>query len=278
MIHRVMEHLDLSRAPEELEPEISALAAAFGRMDGLREATIAKCGDIARRLIAHPIVAAARAAPERWQEVPFAFKEAKRIVSGTIDLCFPRDAERKRWVVVDWKSTLPPEGSERRARYERQIALYGKALLANLGGATGGGEIEVETVLVGPHPELEPERVEETLASVNADLRPGLEALLQAGAPAPTAGADAGEPVIATLELAWEAHKIGLLLDATDEQARALGADGWRIAREDTSVDGWAERAIAALAESLGVALPATPASSDSEDGDGDDGPEDAPR
>src|SRR5690606_22136413 len=209
VIHRAMEHLDLTRPREELEAEAPALGRAPARELGLDERTAEQCVAVVLRLLAHPVLAELRRAPEHWKETPFAFHDGGRAVTGAIDLCFPEDESRRSWVVVDWKSDLPMEGHPLRATYEKQLAYYARALLATVAPCE-----RVRTVLVGPHPELpaRPER-DQVLNEVAEDLRAGLEQLLAAGAPTPQVGLDVGDPVVATVELAWEKEKIALGLD-----------------------------------------------------------------
>jgi hypothetical protein len=110
--------------------------------------TAAAVRQVVAQLLTHDIVRAARAAPYRLVEAPFAFVDRGTEVRGVIDLAFPSDATGSHWTVVDWKSDLPAEGSALRNRYAKQLQLYARALLATAGCAT------VDTVLGGPHTAL----------------------------------------------------------------------------------------------------------------------------
>ncbi|MCB9598273.1 MAG: UvrD-helicase domain-containing protein [Sandaracinaceae bacterium] len=249
VVHRAMEHLDLSQTADALEPQIDPLIGALAVELGLDEDMTDKCADVVRKILRHPVMDEVRDATELWKEVPFAFHDRGRAVHGVIDLCFPEDAELKRWVVVDWKSDLPPEGDPVRASYEQQVAIYAKAVLQTVAPCES-----VRTVLVGPYEEIPstPDR-EAVLTEVDAAIRGGLLALLRSGATVPRVGADIGEPVVANLELAWEAARVGLGLDLSPDESAGLAKIGWDVVVADTAELGWARTAVAALREKLGL-------------------------
>lgn len=248
VVHEVMQRLDLSRPREELLALLPALVPAVAGARRLEPGLAGRCQEVVERLLADPAADLARVAPERWQEVPFSFVDRGRAVSGTIDLCFPLDASRERWMVVDWKSSLPPRGSPLRDDYDRQLRWYAKALLATV------GAVEVETRLVGPHPELGATSAEEqALAVVRELLAPGLRGLLDRGVPVPVVGLEVGAPVVAELELAWPARQLGLGLDLADPEVAALRALGWTVHVVATGSLGWPAAAVAALAVAWGL-------------------------
>ena len=112
VVHAVLERLDLSRPTAELVVLSEGLVAVLGREAGLGDAGRAGCQIVVERILKNPLIAQARAAPERWHEVPFTYYARKgSVVAGTIDFCFPIDAARKKWVVFDWKSKVPPRES-----------------------------------------------------------------------------------------------------------------------------------------------------------------------
>ncbi|MEQ9496509.1 MAG: UvrD-helicase domain-containing protein [Deltaproteobacteria bacterium] len=255
VVHRVMEHLDLAEPAAVAMETVPSLVELYARIVGLPAEDAPKCVAIVASLLEHDVVERARAAPERWQEAEFTFKKRGRIISGTIDLCFPTDATRKRWVVADWKSDLPAVGSPARARYEHQVKLYAEALIANL----VDHPIEVDAVLVGPHAGLDVDLRERALRTVHSALASGLAALLDAGAPVPAVGMDVGvKETVGELELCWEDAQVGLLLDRDTEERAAIAAEGFALVEASSEVSGWADAAIAALAARLGVALAAT--------------------
>ena len=99
------------------------------------------------RLLAHPVVARARAARRRFVELPVLFRddalEGSPLVEGKIDLLFE---EADGWVVVDWKTdrvSTAASRAEREALYAPQLASYARALIAVL----GPGTIVKETIL-----------------------------------------------------------------------------------------------------------------------------------
>jgi ATP-dependent exoDNAse (exonuclease V) beta subunit len=219
LVHAVMNLLDLS-SPDAVCRRVAAEAVArLGR--GLDDDLRARCAVVVQRLLDHPVVAEARAAPERWQEVPFSASLSGVAVSGTIDLCFPTDTSRAQWVVVDWKSSLPPVGDPDRATYEQQLVLYARALLATV------GAVDVRTVLVGPHEELgAPTADQAAVAAVAPGLAEGLRALLDAGAPVPAVGVRVDGVEV---ELLWQDARQVVLLDPEDEASARLEAAGWRV-------------------------------------------------
>ncbi len=259
VVHRALEQLDWTRDVEaEIDPLVDALALELG----VDEETTVRCAQVVRAILGHPVMTRARRAPELWKETPFSFHDRGRAVTGVIDLCFPEDEARTRWVVVDYKSDLPAQGSPLRARYEAQLRIYAEALLSTVAACE-----HVEAVLVGPHEAL-PARSSRELVSEEVDpaLRAGVSRLLAAGATLPRVGADVGEPVIASLELAWIDEKVGLGLDLLETERAALAVAGWTMTEADTAEVGWARKAEAALREALGLA--AVP------DDQADDGPD----
>ncbi len=250
VVHAVMESLDLSKERSELESAVPRLLRAQSIMFGLSDALRDKCESVVLRILRDPILDRARTASERWQEVTFAFPEKNGIVSGTIDLCFPVDETKKKWVVVDWKSDVAPKGSKLRRAYEKQLDTYAKALVANLAGVVPD---DIEKVLVGPHPELAKVVAEDAVDGVDAELRRGLEQLIAATGEVPSIGLDIGEPVIAEVEIAFETRMIALALDRTDEQIEKIESEGWKIVRADRGQERWAGAAIDALAKALEV-------------------------
>jgi len=243
VVHRALEQLEWTRDVEaEIDPLVEALALELGA-DAY---TTERCAEVVRSILAHPVMERARRAPERWKETPFSFHERGRAVTGVIDLCFPEDASRTRWVVVDFKSDLPAEGSPLRARYEAQLRLYAQALLSTVAACE-----HVETVLVGPHEALPSSPRASVNDEVAPELRGAVSRLLSVGARLPRVGADVGEPILANLELAWDEARVGLGLDLLDEERAALTAAGWTVHHADTAEAGWARRAEAALRAAL---------------------------
>ena len=256
VIHRAMERLDLTAPRAQLIEAAPSLVRALAEEAGLSVELGERCVTITLRLLQHPVLDEVRAAPEHWKETPFTYRDRVRIVAGVIDLCFPEDASRTRWVVVDWKSDAPPPGHPLRTAYEEQLALYAKALIRTVVPCE-----HVRTVLAGPFPELTAQKDaaeaarDEALENVNDAVRPMLEALLAAGVPIPRVGADTGEPVITELELAWDTAKVGLALRVTESEEAALAKQGWKLVRA-TAVDPVSlERASEALAKLLDLTL-----------------------
>lgn len=254
LVHQVLEHLDLSRPCDELVTEARHLCEGLARGKGLEAQTIAACGDVLEAILTHPIMERARQAPERWREVPFTREsEDGSRVSGRIDLCFPLDDERRRWMIVDWKSYVPAQGTDLRRTYEAQLSEYTAALLAMVSPCQ-----EVEVALVGPDTPPGKEQGQETpsgeLQYVHERLL-GLARALEAQGMTPRVAVPVGSPIYAELELAWPARSLGVALDLTEEELERLQREGWEIIAGDTTRAGWSETVRSALERALGVEL-----------------------
>ena len=253
VVHAVMESLDLNAPLESLREAARAAVAAHGLQRGFAPERTEDCLSIVMRLLADPVVAAVRGAPEHHKEVPFAFPEHGRVVVGSIDLCFPLDAARTRWKVVDWKFEVPAPGTARRAAYERQLAVYAKAIVEGL---TGVKPENIETELIGPYPEFPVEESHaraDALLEVAPQVRPVLERLLDAGAAVPLVGAGVGEPVqVDDVEMVWPASKVALLWDMPDH-VTTLQALGFRVVALSSEAADALDEAASQLSEWLGV-------------------------
>ncbi len=135
-VHEAMEMLlDPSRTPPPSAAEAVALAAS-----SLGAAAGAEAHRLVERLLAHPVVARARAARRRYVELPVLFRDdaldGAPLVEGKIDLLFE---EGDGWVVVDWKTDRVPTPAiraEREALYAPQLDSYARAVVAVLGPGT----------------------------------------------------------------------------------------------------------------------------------------------
>lgn len=228
-VHRTLEALDLAL------PEASVRRAAIDELkvhavlERLTDLERATSEGILESLLGHAIFPEIRRAPERWHEVPFAFPaEAKAgrmagptIVNGVIDLCFPVDPERQKWVVVDWKTDRPKPGSPGERSYEAQIALYARALIET---RVGRRIEDIRTVLVGP---VDAPDAFALLELVDPAVREDLEAAMAEGAPPPDlVGAEAGE---GQAELVWEDVRVALLLGEQTGAREELEREGFQV-------------------------------------------------
>ena len=135
-VHEAMEILlDPARTPPASASEAVALAGSELDAAGKTEAEA-----LVARLLAHPVVARARAARRRFVELPVLFRdealEGAPLVEGKIDLLFE---EEDGWVVVDWKTdrvATPAAREEREALYAPQLASYARAVATILGPGT----------------------------------------------------------------------------------------------------------------------------------------------
>jgi ATP-dependent helicase/nuclease subunit A len=122
-------HVVLSQAPFDADADqLEALSAVEARVLGLSESDAADAARAVGRVLAHDIMARARAAERRGvcrRETPVTCRMPDgTLVEGIVDLAFEEDG---RWVVVDYKSdrVLAADGEE---RYRRQIGFYMSAI------------------------------------------------------------------------------------------------------------------------------------------------------
>jgi ATP-dependent helicase/nuclease subunit A len=122
-------HVVLSQAPFDADAnQLDALAAVEARVLGLSESDAAEAARVAGRVLAHDIMARARAAERRGvcrRETPVTCSMPDgTVVEGIVDLAFEEDG---RWVIVDYKSDrmIAADGEE---RYRRQIGFYMSAI------------------------------------------------------------------------------------------------------------------------------------------------------
>ncbi|MCB9672676.1 MAG: UvrD-helicase domain-containing protein [Alphaproteobacteria bacterium] len=251
-VHRVMEALDLREPTEALEAQLEGWLEVIAPQLGLRQDEREAAHAVLRRLIRHEVIERARVAPERWTETPFAFPDRGRVVTGVIDLCFPVDEARTKWVVVDYKSDAPRQGSPVLAAYQAQLRFYAQAILRNI----LDHEVEVvDQVLCGPPEELAEAPREAALDEVVSALAPGLEALLDAGAPTPAVAPLLPLTTEGVVELWFEEAKVALLIDQPDALAAELEGAGVTVIRVSEGGPDWAEQATRDLAHALGVEL-----------------------
>jgi ATP-dependent exoDNAse (exonuclease V) beta subunit len=247
VVHEVMERIDLRASIEVQKTQVAQVTPLLARRSGLSEDESSVVALISTRIVDHPAMTLARSAPEHWREVPFAHPAGKHgVVSGIIDLCFPIDESRRRWVVFDWKSRLPPEGSLLRKRYEEQLATYARALLKSFGDVT----IE-QTILVGPHKEAgEVRSIDDVIAHTNEALRAGLDVLLQGhvarGGALPDCEIELEDDIPSFAALCFAEERVAVLVDAEEpvvfgvggggavQNLEKLAARGWRICETTT--------------------------------------------
>jgi ATP-dependent exoDNAse (exonuclease V) beta subunit len=127
LVHAVLAVVDL-RANDD---EVRRSARAVGRMLGSADDEIDAAIVATIAALAHPVLAAARAAPEVRRESPVSHAiEDGTIIEGVLDLAY-LEAGSGEWVVVDFKTDA--EMGSRRADYERQVAMYAAAVAAATG-------------------------------------------------------------------------------------------------------------------------------------------------
>jgi len=246
VVHAVMERLDLSQPAAGLQDVAKDLVEVLSSSAMLSVDEARATGHIVRRILNHPALKDVQQAPERWHEVPFTVTQQRgsgpaSVVAGTIDLCFPVDVARTRWVVIDWKSKVPGPGTALRAKYEAQLMLYARALLHTMDSVLSIDD--VQTAIVGPYPELQAvaaaagevdgaSAVDEVLLDAPANLRPFLTQLIDSGHELPELDADLDEALPGVGDVVFRSLKVALVQDAgqIDDDTRAsLSFLGWRL-------------------------------------------------
>lgn len=250
LVHQIMQSLDFKATRDQQIRGVEALARTHARALGIGRERARLCVEIVHRMLENPVLDQARAAPQHWVEVPFTCRDQsnERMVSGRIDLAFPRDASLERWVVVDWKSDLPARDTPAWRNYQSQLEHYAKAVLQIVPSCKA-----CTAVLVGPHPELAAApTVIEALAERLPALAEGLDGLLERGLPPPGIGAELGPGI--PVDLSWAEQQIALCVDRSAEQIAALRSLGWGVIVVESTTPGWVEQTLEAI--TAGFALP----------------------
>jgi len=106
---------------------VTSLATLEGRILGALDAEVTAAAALAARVLAHPLLAAARAAEAHGRcrrEVPVTLMlEDGRLLEGVVDLAYEHEGT---WTVVDFKTDEDP--SRELDAYSRQVGLYASAL------------------------------------------------------------------------------------------------------------------------------------------------------
>jgi ATP-dependent helicase/nuclease subunit A len=138
LVHAVLATLPLDADGTEVD-ELAALhAKLFAAPDDERAAA----AGIAKRLLQHPRIAAARAAEAAgrrvWREAPVSLRledesNVPQIVDGQVDLAYETD---QGWVIVDFKTDI--EIASAQDAYKQQVALYVEAVQRATGQPASG--------------------------------------------------------------------------------------------------------------------------------------------
>ncbi len=122
------------------DDDIADAARIQGRIAGASDEEVAAASDVVRAALAHPLLERARKADRVEREVEVMLREDDgTIVEGVVDLAFYEEGAG--WTVLDFKTDL--DLGERRAGYERQVALYARALGAATGAPAKGAILSV---------------------------------------------------------------------------------------------------------------------------------------
>jgi ATP-dependent exoDNAse (exonuclease V) beta subunit len=129
LVHAVLSTTDLGAGRESLE----TAAKAEGRLLAATDEEVVAAAAAAEAALAHELLVRARKAATCRRETPMVLREADgSFVEGVLDLAF-REVEEGApvWTVVDFKTDVEIAG--RRQDYERQVALYARAVTAATG-------------------------------------------------------------------------------------------------------------------------------------------------
>jgi ATP-dependent exoDNAse (exonuclease V) beta subunit len=129
LVHAVLSTTDLGASRASLE----TAARAEGRLLAASEDEVLAAAAAAEAALGHELLLRARKASACRRETPMVLREADgSLVEGVLDLAFREvEAEGPIWTVVDFKTDVEIAG--RREDYERQIALYARAVTAATG-------------------------------------------------------------------------------------------------------------------------------------------------
>jgi ATP-dependent helicase/nuclease subunit A len=116
LLHGVLRDTDLAAGPAQ----VRELAKIHGKLLGAAGEEVDAAVDAALSVLAHPLIAQARAAERCYRELPVLLPLADgRTLEGVADLAFLQNGE---WTVVDFKTDAELKASK--ARYERQVQWY----------------------------------------------------------------------------------------------------------------------------------------------------------
>ena len=131
-------HAVLATTPLDADlATLTALATLEGRILGAPDEEVTAAAALAARVLAHPLLAAARAAEAHGKcrrEVPVTLTlDDGRLLEGVVDLAFEHEGA---WTVVDFKTDEDP--SREMDAYSRQVGLYAAGLERVCGGRSRG--------------------------------------------------------------------------------------------------------------------------------------------
>ncbi len=124
LVHAALAHVPLDGTPEVVARVVGVHARALFALEPERAAAV----EAVTAALAHPLLEAARRAPQLRREEPVAHPVAPgEVVEGTVDLAFGGPSG---WTVVDFKTDLQPAHRE---AYAAQVAAYARAVAAATG-------------------------------------------------------------------------------------------------------------------------------------------------
>ena len=127
-------------APDGAPGPVDELARLHGRVLGASVDEVQAAADVARRTLAHPLIARARDALARGEcrrEVPVSMRDDDGVlVEGVVDIAFREDGA---WTVIDYKTDRELDDTDDALDiYRRQVALYAEMITRATGEASTG--------------------------------------------------------------------------------------------------------------------------------------------
>ncbi|HSR51035.1 MAG TPA: UvrD-helicase domain-containing protein [Acidobacteriota bacterium] len=120
LVHTVLRDVDLKAG----ESAVERLVRLHGRVLGADEKEMRAAVRSVLTALGHDLLKAARAAPQRFRELPVSFRDGQgRLLEGSIDLLFQQE---EGWVVVDFKTDA--EFKELSQKYRAQMGWYLQAV------------------------------------------------------------------------------------------------------------------------------------------------------
>jgi ATP-dependent helicase/nuclease subunit A len=130
LVHAALAHVPLGAGPEA----VGQVVGVHGRALFASAAEVAAAAEAVLATLSHPLLEAARRAPQVHREVPVVDAVAPgEVVEGTVDLAF---GGPEGWTVVDFKTEL--EVATHRERHRAQVGAYVQAIGKATGAATRG--------------------------------------------------------------------------------------------------------------------------------------------
>ena len=144
LVHKLLETVPFDMGNDEPAP-VNELARLHGRVLGASDDEVRAAADVARRALAHPLIARARNALVRGdcrREAPVSMRADDNVlIEGVVDVAF---REEGAWTVIDYKTDLETDETDTTLDiYRRQVALYAEMIARATGEPATGVLLKV---------------------------------------------------------------------------------------------------------------------------------------